>query len=340
MVPGAELAGLALATACACAVLTWAWIVVARRWGVQDLPGQRRVHAIPTPRGGGVAIVLAWLAALAWILRGEFAAAPPELAWLAGGVSGFLVLGLVDDLFDLGAMAKFALQVLLAAALFAPGMPGGIWLGIAGFAALWLGLVYFVNVWNFMDGINGIIGSQSLLVALAVATWPGQQTGLGVAALVLAGACLGFLPFNLPSARVFLGDAGSMGLGAALFLLLVLSWRNGSIQPVQALLLCSPVLLDTGLTLARRSLAGRRVWRAHREHLYQYAVRKGHSHARVSLAYAGATLLAWLLALAVGNRSSIVTVGLLTFICLLGSLVYFGLRRHWLARPIRTRSPG
>jgi UDP-N-acetylmuramyl pentapeptide phosphotransferase/UDP-N-acetylglucosamine-1-phosphate transferase len=172
---------------------------------------------------------------------------------------------------------------------------------------------------------------QALLIALALALWPGQESAARLAALALAGACLGFLPFNFPRARVFLGDVGSHALGAAVFGLLWWSWRDGALGLAQALLLASAVLLDSGLTLLRRLLAGKKVWHAHREHLYQYAVRSGHSHAAVALSYGGWTLLAALLGwVGRGARSSFVSFGLLVFIFVIGSFLYWRLRSIWL----------
>lgn len=330
-------AALFAAAAFASALLTWAWIALARRRQLQDLPGPRRLHAAPTPRGGGIAVALAMLGALAWI--GIWAPPPePWLPGLAAGIAAFAAVGLLDDLLPMPALLKLALQLVAAGTMLATaadGQPVG-WLH--GFALLFA-CAYFVNVWNFMDGSNGLVSLQAVLIALALAAWPGQGAGLRLASLALAAACLGFLPFNFPRARVFLGDVGSHAMGAAVFGLLWLSWRAGMVSLPQVLLLLSVVLLDSGLTLARRFLSGRTVWRAHREHLYQYAVRRGHSHARVALAYAAATALAWLLAVAVGgNHSSIVMVVVLTVGWLLGSAVYFGLRRRWLRKPMRKRS--
>jgi UDP-N-acetylmuramyl pentapeptide phosphotransferase/UDP-N-acetylglucosamine-1-phosphate transferase len=150
-------------------------------------------------------------------------------------------------------------------------------------------------------------------------------------AFALAGACAGFLPLNLPKARVFLGDVGSHVLGAAVFGLMLLAWRSGTIDVLQALLLGTVLLLDSGYTLLRRLLGGRKFWRAHRDHLYQYAVRRGHSHVRVCLSYAAGTVISIALALSAnGSRSSIVLAGLLILNWLLGTLVYFGLRQYWL----------
>ena len=331
------LTGLALAGGGA-ALLTWAWIAIAHRIGMHDDPGHRRLHDQRTARGGGVALMLAWLGAVWLAFDGDLTGGDGAIARLLLGASLYTACGLWDDVASLRPALKFALQVLVAAVVF---LPAGGELDAPVALLLGFGLVYFVNIWNFMDGSNGMIGSQSLLVALALALWPGQDAAMRVAALLLAVACAGFLPFNFPRARVFLGDAGSLGLGAALYLMLLASCRSGAMQPWQALLLCTPMLLDSAFTLARRVLRGRRFWRAHREHLYQYAVRKGHSHARVALAYAGATALAWLLALAgQGNHSSIVAVALPALAWLGGAALYFALRQRWLGKPLRTGSQG
>jgi hypothetical protein len=114
---------------------------------------------------------------------------------------------------------------------------------------------------------------------------------------------------------------------------LLASWGAGVLRPVQVLLLPSVLLLDSGLTLARRVLRRRPFWRAHREHLYQYAVRRGHSHARVALAYSGATVLAWMLALCLETvQSSIITLVVPTLAWGCGIGAYVALRRHWLGR--------
>ena len=323
-------AGAAVATLVSAAA-TWTWIALARRWRVQDEPGRRRLHAQPTPRGGGVAIGIGWWLATALACSWSPAGIVSPLPWLMLVTSAFLALGLLDDFAGLSPRTKLALQILLAACVFTPLLPAEIRGHLPAVAGLCLALLYFVNVWNFMDGSNGMIACQSLLIALALATWPGQEAGLRVAALALAGACLGFLPFNFPRARVFLGDAGSFLLGSALFLLLLASCGAGVLHPVQALLLASVVLLDTGLTLARRILRGKPFWRAHREHLYQYAVRLGHSHARVALAYSGCTLAAWLLARGLDDfRSSIIIYAVPALALGFGAAAHLMLRRHWL----------
>ena len=324
----AGIAATFLMTAAGCGLLTLAWIHFARSLRIEDQPGQRRLHDSPTPRGGGIAIALVLVAAIAWIAKGI--PPGPNLPGLAAGIGLFAAMGLLDDLLPIPAIGKFALQ-LIAAAVLVVSVSSGWALNWLVLLCLIVACCYVVNIWNFMDGSNGLIAVQALLIALAMAFWPGQADSLRLAAIALAGACTGFLPFNLPKARVFLGDVGSHALGAAAFGLLLLAWHAGSISLLESLLVGTVLLLDSGLTLARRLLAGRKVWRAHREHLYQYAVRRGHSHARVCLFYAASTAVMILLA-AVSNeiRSTMVTFALFIVSWMLATLVYVGLRLHWL----------
>jgi UDP-N-acetylmuramyl pentapeptide phosphotransferase/UDP-N-acetylglucosamine-1-phosphate transferase len=325
------------AAALGAALLTAAWTrLLVRLQAGADEPKQRGLHAVRTPRAGGFPLLLAWALALlfAFGFAGEAMVGP--LAWLLAIPGLFMLLGLVDDFLPLPAALKLLLQLAFAALALHHAWPGVPELGLPAALLAGLALVAFVNFWNFMDGSNGMIGWQSLLIALAVALWPGQAWWLSAAGLGLAAACAGFLPFNFPRARVFLGDAGSLGLGAALFLMLLLSWRHGVMAWWQALLLCTPMLLDTSLTLARRILRGRRFWQGHREHLFQYAVRVGHSHATVAFAYAAATALAWLGALALaGNQSPAAGVWLLALAWGAGTVAYVALRRRWLGRNMR-----
>ena len=332
------LAGAALSSG----VLTAGWTALARRRGIVDEPGQRRLHDSPTPRGGGIAVACVVVTAMLALAPASLGQGAALLAWrgLAAGLALFTLVGALDDLRPLPVLAKFGGQWIAGAVLawsVLLGSPGtGGWLAFAG---LLVGTVYFVNIWNFMDGSNGLVAVQSALLALALAWWPGQGADLHLLGLALAGACVGFLPYNLPRARVFLGDAGSHLLGAAVFALLLLSWRRGVIGLAAALLLPGVMLADSGLTLLRRALAGRPVWRAHRQHLYQYAVRSGHSHATVCLAYAAWTVL-WIGVALIcdGFRSSFVMWVSFTLCLVSAAAVDFWLRRRWLTAGMHTGS--
>jgi UDP-N-acetylmuramyl pentapeptide phosphotransferase/UDP-N-acetylglucosamine-1-phosphate transferase len=338
--PGLGLDALApgmAAAALAAALLTFAWTwLMTRLQAATDEPKQRGLHAVRTPRAAGLPLYLGWLLALLFAFGFLGPAMPRPLAWVLVVSGLFMVLGLLDDFRPLPAVLKLVVQIAITALALGRAWPGVPVLAPHEALFVGLALLIFVNFWNFMDGSNGMTGWQTLLVAVAVALWPAQSPWLRAAGLALAAACAGFLPFNFPRARVFLGDAGSLALGAALFLMLLLSWRRGVMALWQVLLLCTPMLLDPALTLARRLWRGRKFWRAHREHLFQYAVRVGYSHAEVAIAYVVATALCWLLALApFGDHADAIGTALLALAWAMLALAYVGLRRRWLGRTMR-----
>jgi hypothetical protein len=170
-------AGAALA-ALVSALGTWSWIALARRWRLQDEPGRRRLHAQPTPRGGGVAVALGWWLATALACSWSGPEVLSPLPWLLLVTSAFLVLGLLDDF----AGCRHGPRGTAAAgrvAVFTPLLPADVRGNLLLVSLLCLAFAYFVNAWNFMDGSNGMIAGQSLLIALALATWPGQEPGCG-----------------------------------------------------------------------------------------------------------------------------------------------------------------
>lgn len=256
----------------------------ARSRGLIDLPGKRRSHGLPTPRGGGVGIALAGLCVCAWLAW----ASGSGWAWTSAGLVVVAGAGWWDDHWPLPAWPRLFAHLLAGACLSA----GTLQLGaptLAVVAALLL-VPVLVNVWNFIDGIDGLAASQALLAALAFA-W--LQEGAGrILALVVAAACCGFLPFNLPRARIFLGDVGSGTLGYLLAVLVVLgaSSRSADWWPILLMPVASCVV-DAGLTLAGRVFRGEPWWQPHVQHLYQRLARR-HGHLRVTLAYGGWTAFA------------------------------------------------
>lgn len=272
------------------ALLTALAIVYARRRSMLDLPGRRRSHDVPTPRGGGIAIVAALLAAVVGLV---LVGALETRAASGFGVGLLLVaaVGWIDDHRGLSVRARlvvhFAAAALLVASLPSAGAPQDGLAGAAQVALQVLLLASAVNFWNFIDGINGLVASQSAWIAAVlvvafglVGAWPWAML-----AAVFGGACLGFLPFNFPRARIFLGDVGSGGLGFACGALLLVAVGDGALPAWSALLVASAMALDAGLTLLSRMLRGRRWYTAHREHLYQWMVRSGLSHAQTTSIY-------------------------------------------------------
>jgi Fuc2NAc and GlcNAc transferase len=269
--------------------------------GVLDVPNPRSSHGVPTPRGGGVAIVLVTSAGLTVLaLRGVLR---PELLYaLSGGGLAVALVGFVDD--RRSSSAPVRLTVHFAAALWALWWLGGLpplrvgthlltsgWLGYV-FGAL--GIVWAINLFNFMDGIDGIAASEAIFVAVAASLVLPVNAGIGLAALTFAAACGGFLVWNFPPARIFLGDVGSGYLGYVIVVLAVAATRDNPVALWVWLILGGAFFVDATVTLVRRTLRNERVHQAHRSHAYQWLARRWRSHGKVTLAVLAVDVL-WLL---------------------------------------------
>ncbi len=282
---------------------TWLARRYALRQSLIDEPGERRSHTVATPRGGGVAIVISLVVAAVALGLRQPQQAPLMLAF---GIGLLLVAGIgwVDDHRPLSPWLRLGVHV-LASGLFAVAI-GDVYdsvaLGIAAFVAT----LVLTNVWNFMDGINGLAASQALIAALGLAWMAGGVWSL--LALALTAACAGFLPFNFPRARIFMGDVGSGAIGFALGALCVVAGaRLGEKAPL-VLLPVLVFLVDAGLTLVRRLLRGERWWTPHTQHAYQ-AWARGMGHTRVTLAYAAISLLVILLGWGIAPRDAFFIAG-------------------------------
>lgn len=329
---------LALATGASTWILTrWitAWLT---RRAVFDTPNQRSSHATPTPRGGGIAVLavtVPLIAALVWLYRAdEFA------AWaVLGGTVALAVVSGVDDrsglpvatrLFAHGICVAVALALIPAKfTLFQGLIPLGLDRLLAGLAWVW-----FVNLYNFMDGIDGLAGIETASIGIGVfvlAALIGAQGGdsatvVGISGLILAATACGFLVHNWHPARIFLGDVGSVPLGFLLgwYLLTLAMWGYW----VAALILPAYYLADSGITIAGRALRGEKIWQAHAGHFYQRAVQRGWSHARVARFIGGGNIML----LAVAALSSQVLDEMGNWICLGGAALIVAMMLVWLAR--------
>jgi Fuc2NAc and GlcNAc transferase len=246
--------------------------------GVMDVPNQRSSHSVPTPRGGGVAIVIS--SSMAYMVLAALGLL--EFHWfmaLVGGGLGVAVIGYLDDRSTVGVAARFAVHI--GAAVWAASWVGGIeqiQLGDyvysmphMGYVITILAIVWVLNLFNFMDGIDGIAGAQSTFVALmggAIAWVCGLQSSAIAASLVIAAASLGFLRWNWPPAKIFMGDAGSGYLGFVLAVLALGSSRESPKLMVTWLILGGLFFVDATVTLLRRLARGERVYQAHRSHAY------------------------------------------------------------------------
>lgn len=296
-----------------------------------DRPNERSSHSAPTPRGGGIAIVVAFVASLT---AAADASATTTLALIGGGV-GVAVVGFVDDHGHIAARWRLLAHFACASwILYWIGVPRLEWMGDTanlGFMAAVLAVLYLVwmlNLYNFMDGIDGIAGVEAVTVGAggtAVYWVAGMPMGSdAVLPALLSAASLGFLLWNFPPAKIFMGDAGSGFLG---LMLGALSLQAAVARPV--LLWCWLVLLgvfivDATVTLVRRLLRGERVYEAHRSHAYQHASREFGAHRPVTLAVA-AINLCWLIPWAMAIASGLVE-GLVGLVAALVPLLALALR--------------
>ena len=297
----ALLAGIGLIAFVASCLGTRALIAILRRRSVLDRPNERSSHVVPTPRGGGIAVI--GVSVVSWLALVGGGILPPGAGVVALAAAGLAVVSWFDDLRGLSPGARLLAQfAAVAAGIWA--LPHGAifqgWLppplDAVGGALVW---VWFVNLFNFMDGIDGIDGSEAAAIGIGIVLVAGAggslDLGIAAPATAIAAAAFGFLVWNWAPARIFLGDVGSVPLGYLLgFLLFELAMR-GLWQA--ALILPLYFLADASLTLLRRLLRGERVWQAHREHFYQRAVQRGLSHdavvRRVIAADIGLIACAW-----------------------------------------------
>ncbi len=283
---GATMIAMFAASFLATAGLTWLVLKELRRRAILDRPNDRSSHQRPTPRGGGLGVVPVVVAAWAAVLA--FGPAVPGLPLVLIAAALLAVVSWLDDLRGLPPAYRLVAQA-AAVAMGLAGLPsdalvfGGIApLPLDRLAAgiLWL---WFVNLFNFRDGIDGISGVELASVGgglALVATIVGNLDGLALLALALVGGAAGFLVWNWHPARVFLGDVGSVPLGYLCGWLLVLAALSGLWWAVAILPLY--YLTDATVTLLRRLVRGERIWEAHREHIYQRAVQGGLSHGQVA----------------------------------------------------------
>ncbi|MGE5548190.1 MAG: MraY family glycosyltransferase [Solirubrobacterales bacterium] len=260
---------------------------------ILDLPNERSSHTRPTPRGGGLAVTPVALVGL--LAAALVDGALPATTVAVPAACALLVLSWVDDRRSLSARLRLGVHLLAVAAVLAT-LPADR-LVFQGLLPLALDRVitalawgWFINLYNFMDGIDGITGVEtaSLGLGLALAGTLAGAGGYSAPGIVLAAVAVGFLIFNWHPAKLFMGDSGSVPLGFLLGWLLVLAATDGLWAP--ALILPLYYLADATITITRRALRGERIWQAHRQHFYQRAAARL-GHAPVSLAVLGCNLL-------------------------------------------------
>ena len=252
---------------------------------VADIPNQRSLHQKVTPRAGGIAIVLG-------VLFGVLAAVSMDalsdrsVIVLSGLFITLSALGYLDDRRSLSIRIRLVVQIVVAVICWrwVIAMPETGWLW---FVPGVLVLIWGINLTNFMDGMDGLVASQAILGLACLSVWVSNSghSELPIVCLVVAVATAGFLVFNWPAARVFMGDAGSLALGLMMAAVSLYGITRYDIPVTACLILFAPFLADSGITLLRRMISGEKWWEAHRSHFYQRAVGAGWSQLEVLKRY-------------------------------------------------------
>jgi UDP-GlcNAc:undecaprenyl-phosphate GlcNAc-1-phosphate transferase len=290
----AFVAGLALLSAA-----TVRLMIAAR---LMDTPDARKAHMRPTPKGGGVGIVLAFLVGV--VVLYQYAAfarlADPYFRGVMLAAAAIALVALLDDLRDWPFFVKLAAQVAAALAAVGSGLSISVfsvpyvgpvdigWLGPP-LAVAWI--LFCTNAMNFIDGLDGLAGGVTLIAACFLAGIAAEQGGWFVyfASLLLVAGAAGFLPFNFPRARIFMGDVGSQFCGFVLAVLGIAAARFGGVDLSFLIvpMLLAGVLFDVAFTLARRAVQGEPLTKPHRGHLYQIAHRAGMPARAIALVHWG-----------------------------------------------------
>ncbi|MFJ2428953.1 glycosyltransferase family 4 protein [Pseudomonas sp. NPDC087804] len=291
--------------------VSWVLTFILRRYALikslMDIPNARSSHSVPTPRGGGVAIVVAFLLALP-VLAGMKMLSPAALYGLFGAGLLVAVIGFADDHKHIAARWRLLGHFIVAAwALFwLNGLPSvelfgiNIDLGWFGNVLALVYLVWMLNLYNFMDGIDGLASAEAISVCLGMCLvyWLSGNLELIWAPLILTAAVAGFLCWNFPPARIFMGDAGSGFLGIILAILALSSAAYGANLLWSWLIMLGVFIVDATLTLVIRALKGERLHQAHNQHAYQQAARRYESHLFIS-GWVVCINVAWLMPMAI-----------------------------------------
>ncbi len=296
--------------------------LLAWRGGLLDQPNARSLHQQPVPRGGGLAVLAGLYAGIYWLGQDI---SPNALSWL-GGLTGIAAVSLLDDAYGLSPWTRLLAQF-AAACVLVLSLESGPWeTGVWGIPLILLGSVWAMNLYNFMDGSDGLAAGMGLIgfgTLASLAAWVGAGDDAALAALISM-ACGGFLLWNWHPARLFLGDVGAVPLG---YLLASLSLA-GPWPLWVPVLIFSPFIVDASATLIQRLLRGEAIWRPHRRHYYQRLLQAGLGHRDTALVAYGLMLLAALSAalLWASGQLWLQVIG-----CLLWGLLYGWLGR-WINR--------
>ena len=328
------------------AVLSWLLASRVRLYALDrmlDIPNERSSHSSPTPRGGGFAIAVTILGGIA--LAASLNWLPHDLAIaLVGGGVMIATVGWIDDHRSLSPLTRFAVQFISAAwaMYWLGGLPSlslgvvSLHLGIAGTILGSIGIVWAINLYNFVDGIDGLAAGEAVSTGVigGVLLLGVGKPALAILALLIAAANLGFLPHNWAPAKLFMGDAGSGLLGYLFAALAVASENTGGIPLMLWVLLLGVFIFDATVTLCRRIAHGHRWHHAHHSHAYQRLVQAGRTHAQVSSMILLFNLVLAILAIVAWKQPALFLAAIVAGAALL-SVAYLAVER---IKPMRTQS--
>jgi len=269
---------------------------LASRLALLDHPNERSLHEAPMPRTGGLAIFVSVALGLLLSLVLKWSSVTPTGRWILGATLVLAIVSFWDDRASLSPGLRLGTQALAAVGVaWGAGLTmhtilvplvGTVSLGWFAAPVTILFLIWMANLYNFMDGMDGFAGGMTVVGYgfLAYLGWRGGHQLILLLSLLVASAAAGFLWYNVPPARIFMGDVGSVPLGFLAAALAVMGVHDGLFDIWVPLLIFSPFIVDATVTLVRRLLRGEKIWRAHREHYYQRLVLAGWGHRRTVLA--------------------------------------------------------
>lgn len=272
--------------------ITWLVVRFAHRFKMVNQPNERSLHSIPTPRGGGLAIVTSWYIGIIILYCFDLIEQNLFFALLSGIV--LAIVSFLDDIIELKPLVRLAVQFATAILAFyflgalrpliIPSIEINYPLFIYPFAIV--GVVWFINLFNFMDGVDGFASIEAIIISLVLYYFSGD-----ILLLVLTAAIAGFLYWNWPRAKIFMGDVGSTQLGFILIILGIYYHNTMEFSILNWIMLSSPFWFDATLTLLRRIRNKENISTAHRKHAYQRLVQSGLSHLKVDLLLIGLNIL-------------------------------------------------
>ena len=266
-------------------ILTWLIRLWALKFKILDIPNKRSSHSTPTTRGGGLAIVICWYLGITFLFAYDYIADNLYYAFLSGSI--LAVISLIDDLLSLKPAIRLLGQLLSAslAIYFLKGIDIIIVSGwtikpeIILIPLIIIAIVWFINLYNFLDGIDGYASIEAICIAAVIFLFTGNTLSL-----LLIASIAGFLFWNRPKAKIFMGDIGSTQLGFILIILGIYLHNEDQFSLVHWIILVSPFWFDATFTLFRRWKNNEKLSQAHKKHAYQRIVQYGFTHLQTDLA--------------------------------------------------------